>query len=87
MGDPSIAIYKIEIEQDRDDATLELVGVFPGPIDYKFPKPRRFRTIQFTITEPAIPSEGGMHSWCVYEVCFWETRILRWPPWRIKVRD
>ena len=81
--------YSIEIEPDKDDEGPKLVGEFNGPIDYKFPKPRKFRTIQFTITEPDIPSEGVMHSWCVYEVCFWEARLfeLRWPTWRIMVKN
>jgi hypothetical protein len=78
--------YSIELETDDPSKEPELIGEFNSPIDYKFPKPRKFRIIEFRITEPDIPPEGVMHSWCVYEVRFWEKRIWGLPSWRIKAK-
>ena len=76
--------YRIQI--CRDDSTdFQDLGVQNGPIDYKFPKPRKFKVVKITIVEPDILTDNAMHSWCIYELQFWETRLFRWS-FRIKNR-
>jgi len=80
--------YRIEVAKEGDINGFEDLGIHNGPIDYYFPKPHKFRVVKFTIVEPDIPLEGQKKSWCVYELRFWEARLLlRWPTWRIKARS
>ena len=74
--------YRLEVATNNSINNFEDLGVHNGPIDYKFPKPRKFRIVKFTIEEPDILPDGAWHSWCIYDVRFTEVRLFGkiWKP-------
>lgn len=73
--------YRIEVANNDAIDSFKDLGEPAGPIDYRFSKPQKFRVVKFTITEPDILPNNAPHSWCIYDVRFYEVRIPKiWNP-------